>query len=70
MSPHIVDSYPWIHLLNASEQAAAEKQLASHVPTELKAGKAIQLNAAPIEIIKKKKKKRKPLPNKELHENV
>jgi hypothetical protein len=36
------------YLLQASEQAAAEKQLATHPPTEPSAGSAIQLSAAPM----------------------
>lgn len=37
-----------LQLLKANEQAAAEKQLAIHVPIEVNAGNAIQLRAAPI----------------------
>lgn len=36
------------YLLQANEQAAAEKQLAIQPPTEFNAGKATQLRAAPI----------------------
>jgi hypothetical protein len=44
------------YLLQAKEQAAAEKQLTTHVPSEVNAGNAKQLNAAPIFNNKEKKK--------------
>jgi hypothetical protein len=55
------------YLLQASEQAAAEKQLATHPPTEPSAGSAIQLSAAPMlkdsvkkeNCVRKKRKKAK-----------
>lgn len=48
-------SFSFLYLLQAKEQAAAEKQLTTHVPREVNAGNAKQLNAAPIFYNKEKK---------------
>lgn len=51
------------YLLQPNEQAAAEKQLTIQPPTDVNAGKATQLRAAPIYIYKSEKNRKEKKKN-------